>query len=236
MRRRDFLELCAVSCAAASTASRAFAASAQPKRYARAKLVDVGGRPIKANALPVERAFIFHYPFAATPCFLLNLADSTKPQAQLTTADAERYEWGGGVGPRHSIVAYSAICSHRLTYPTKEISFIGFRDTPSTAAPANNATHVIHCCSEHSQYDPAEGARVVGGPAPQPLAAISLEYDRASDELAAVGTVGGEMFNEFFARYEFKLALEHGSGARKPIASVCTVSELTQYCRQTVKC
>jgi len=42
---------------------------------------------------------------------------------------------------------------------------------------------VIHCCSEHSQYDPAEGARVVAGPAPQPLAAILLDHDPASDAL-----------------------------------------------------
>jgi len=32
------------------------------------------------------------------------------------------------VGANHSIVAYSAICAHRLTYPTREISFISYRD------------------------------------------------------------------------------------------------------------
>ena len=69
---------------------------------------------------------------------------------------------------------------------------------------------MIHCCSEHSQYDPAEGGRVLAGPAPQPLAAILLDYDAAADELYAVGTLGGEMFDEFFAKYEFRLALEHG--------------------------
>jgi len=32
-----------------------------------------------------------------------------------------------GVGARHSLVAYSAICAHKLSYPTREISFISYR-------------------------------------------------------------------------------------------------------------
>jgi arsenite oxidase small subunit len=95
---------------------------------------------------------------------------------------------------------------------------------------------VIHCCSEHSQYDPAEGGRVLAGPAPQPLAAILLEHDEKLDELHAVGTLGGEMFNEFFAKYEFRLTMEHGGAARRPVAGACVVQELDNYCRQQVKC
>ena len=49
---------------------------------------------------------------------------------------------------------------------------------------------MIHCCSEHSEYDPATGARVLGGPAPQPLSAILLEHDKSNDYLYAVGTLG----------------------------------------------
>src|SRR6185436_1402830 len=103
--------------------------------------------------------------------------------------------WPGGVGPRGSIVAYSAICAHKLTYPTRDISFISYRAEKTVG---NKFANVIHCCSEHSQYDPAAGARVVAGPAPQPLAAILLEHDAGTDEIYAVGTLGGEMFNEFF--------------------------------------
>jgi arsenite oxidase small subunit len=94
---------------------------------------------------------------------------------------------------------------------------------------------VIHCCAEHSQYDPAEGARVLAGPAPQPLAAILLDYDPGSDELSAVGTLGGEMFNQFFAKYAMKLSLE-GTATRAPAAATCAVTELENYCRQQVKC
>src|SRR5947209_7776253 len=123
--------------------------------------------------------------------------------------------------------------ARRLTYPTREISFISYRDEKSAGS---RFAHVIHCCSEHSQYDPAEGAKVVAGPAPQPLAAILLEYDPENDGLYAVGTLGGELFNEFFSKYEFRLALDHSGHARAAVEGRSIVSELTEYCRQQVKC
>jgi arsenite oxidase small subunit len=92
------------------------------------------------------------------------------------------------------------------------------------------------CCSEHSQYDPAEGGRVLAGPAPQPLAAILLEHDAASDALFAVGTLGGEMFNEFFSKFEFRLALEHNGSPKRAVAGRTVVQDLDNYCKQQVKC
>ena len=94
---------------------------------------------------------------------------------------------------------------------------------------------MIHCCSEHSQYDPAQGARVLAGPAPQPLAAILLEHDPGSDEIHAVGTLGGEMFDEFFRKFDFKLAMEHPS-PKVQVAGSCVVQPLDNYCKQQVKC
>jgi arsenite oxidase small subunit len=229
MERRNFLKLCAV----ATVAAPAIAADARPKLYQRVLLLDDKGAPLRARSVPVNRNLIFHYPFAATPCFLLNLGRPVKPSASLKTASNESYEWRGGVGPGRSIVAYSAICAHKLSYPTKDISFISFRAEKSAR---NKHAAVIHCCSEHSQYDPAEGARVVAGPAPQPLAAILLDWDSASDEIHAVGTLGGEMFNEFFAKFEFRLALEHNGAARTAVTGRSVVHSLDNYCRQQVKC
>ncbi len=231
MHRRDFMSACGASALAA--ALPATSADASPRFYARARLVDPSGRPLKAGALPASRNFIFHYPFAGTPCFLLNLGRPTKPSAQLKTADEQSYLWPGGVGADRSVVAYCAICAHRLTYPTREISFISYRDEKSAGS---RFAHVIHCCSEHSQYDPAEGAKVVAGPAPQPLAAILLEHDPENDGLYAVGTLGGELFNEFFSKYEFRLALDYSGHAHAAVEGRCVVSELTEYCRQQVKC
>jgi Rieske Fe-S protein len=230
MERREFVKLCAAS--AAALAAPGVRADARPRLYERARLVDEKGEPLRAKAIPPGRNLIFHYPYAGTPCFLLNLGRSARTKTVLHTADKAAYEWSGGVGPAGSIVAYSAICAHKLTYPTRDISFISYR---AEKTPGNRFASVIHCCSEHSQYDPAEGARVVAGPAPQPLAAILLEYDSKNDEIAAVGTLGGEMFDEFFQKYAFRLQME-GGNAHAPIAGTSVVHPLENYCRQQVKC
>src|SRR5919201_1595919 len=151
MERRQFVAFCAA--AAGAAAIPAVGADALPRRYTRARLVDEGGSPLIASRVPVGRNLIFHYPYAATPCFLLNLGQPTTP-TQLATADAHPYEWRGGVGPQRAIVAYSAICAHKLTYPTREISFISYR--PETS-PGNRHASVIHCGLEPSQQDPAAG-------------------------------------------------------------------------------
>jgi arsenite oxidase small subunit len=231
MQRRQFVRFCAASAAAAATP--ALADDAQPRRYSRARLVDAGGAPVLAKGVPVNHNLIFHYPYAATPCFLLNLGRPVVGSAHLKTADAKAYEWRGGVGENHSVVAYSAICAHKLTYPTRDISFISFREEKSAR---NRFGAVIHCCSEHSQYDPADGGRVVAGPAPQPLAAILLEHDARTDELFAVGTLGGELFNEFFDKYAFRLDMELGPTARAAVDGTCVVQPLENFCRQQVKC
>jgi Rieske Fe-S protein len=229
MERRGFIKFCAAS--AAALGAPEVAADARAQLYARARLVDEKGAPLRASAIPANRNLIFHYPYAATPCFLLNLGKPVKP-AQLKTQAGETYEWKGGVGPAGAVVAYSAICAHRMSYPTKDISFISYRTEKSAR---NKLANVIHCCSEHSQYDPAQGARVLAGPAPQPLAAILLEWDSGKDEIHAVGTLGGEMFKDFFDKFGFKLQLEHGS-PRAQVSGACVVQELDNFCKQQVKC
>jgi Rieske Fe-S protein len=165
----------------------------------------------------------------------LNLGRPTGQKVALRTEDGASYEWPGGVGPQRGIVAYSAICSHRLTYPTRQISFISFRE--GSTGSSLSKPNTIHCCSEHSQYDPASGARVLNGPAPQPLSAILLDYDAASDALHAVGTLGGELFNAFFAKYELRLEMDYGSGrARQRVGGATRVSELSSFCKQQVRC
>jgi arsenite oxidase small subunit len=234
MERRRFFQVCAA--AAALGVNPAFAAKdLKPRFYSRTQLVDANRRPLKAAGLAVGENYIFHYPFEGTPCFLLNLGKPTVQNAQLKTENGGMYLWPGGAGPKRTIVGYSAICAHRMTYPTPQISFISYRDR-STATKISRA-HTIHCCSEHSEYDPAAGARVLGGPAPQPLAAILLEHDASADELYAVGTLGGEMFNDFFAKFEFKLALDYGPDRMRNRASgQAVVLELAAFCKQQVRC
>lgn len=218
--------------AAGLAAADAVRAQAGSRNYRPSLLVDIHGVPILASRLRAETNYVFQYPYAATPCFLLRLPKPVRSPATLRRENGTRYEWAGGVGPDRTIVAFSAICAHKLAYPTKEVSFIRYqRDRSSTSSGA-----VIHCCADHSVYDPTEGARVVSGPAPQPLAAIALEHDRASDELHAVGTIGAEQFDAFFAKYDFKLAMEFAGKARQPSGEYTRVQELTQFCRNVAQC
>lgn len=233
MKRRDFIGICAAG--AAAGINPALAATLRPRFHSRVQLVDESQQPLRAAILVANRNYIFHYPYAATPCFLLNLGKPALQAVTLKTENGASYDWPGGVGPNHAIVGYSAICAHRMSYPTRQISFISYRDK---AGPAKlTRGNVIHCCSEHSEYDPASGARVVGGPAPQPLAAILLDYDQRTDGLYAVGTLGGEVYGAFFAKFEFKLALEYGANrAQQAVNGSTVVSELSNYCKQQVQC
>jgi Rieske Fe-S protein len=235
MNRRDFLGSCVRLSAIATTAHGHAGATALPiRRYAPALLVDIHGKPMRHAAIVGETNYVFQYPFAATPCFLLRLASPVEPVPALRREGGAAYTSPAGVGPARDIVAFSAICAHKLAYPTRDVSFIRYQRSRS----ATSSGKVIHCCADHSVYDPAAGARVVAGPAPQPLACIALEHDADRDELHALGTIGAEQFGPFFEKYAMKLALEYGSlqRARAPASDTTVVSELTNYCRNTIQC
>jgi len=207
------------------------AAGGETQRYARTLLVGKFGDPFKAANLIVGEPHLFNYPFAASPVFLLAL-DRPVAGTELATESHERYASPAGVGPNRSIVAFSAICAHKLMYPTPQISFIGVRKG-FESEPA----HVIHCCGDQSRYDPAAGARVIGGPAPQPLAAVLLEWEAKTDRLYAVGTQGGEMFKAFFEKYAFRLETELGSSrARATTGATAVVLAAAAYSRQWQSC
>ena len=73
-------------------------AGAPPRLYRRVRLVDIHGTPIKAGALVADTNYVFQYPFAATPCFLLRLPTPAAPRASLRREDGGNYDWSGGVG------------------------------------------------------------------------------------------------------------------------------------------
>lgn len=234
MDRRSFIESCTAgaACVSAGAALPALAADAKPRHYAKVTLVDDVGQPVKASALKPQTNYVFHYPFEATPVFLLELGKSAPPHS-LTTKSRDSYDWPGGVGPRRSIVAFSAICAHQLVYPTREVSFISFRKTRAQRGVQDG---LIHCCADHSQYDPARGAQVLSGPAPQPLCAVLLAHDPKADTLTAYGTLGGELFDEFFRKYEMKLSLDVGAKAKNAVAGPAVVRELEKFCRNSIQC
>ncbi len=234
MDRRSFIETCTAgaACASAGAAWPVFAADARPKAYARVLLVDEFGDPLRASRLQPLANYVFHYPYEATPVFLLNLGKAAAPQV-LRLRNSDTYGWPGGVGAGRSVVAYSAICAHKLVYPTRDVSFISFR---RTRARKGVQDHLIHCCAEHSQYDPARGAEVLSGPASQPLCAVLLDHNQKTDTLTAWGTLGGELFDDFFRKYEAKLSLDVGPRARNAVAGQSVVRELEKFCRNPVQC
>lgn len=185
--------------------------SLSPKLYNRVRLVQFG-KDFHPDQLPVGKSFIFNYPYVTTPCLLINLGKSVNRNDALQTESGDRYAFPGGVGQSHSVVAYSAICAHRMTYPAKSASFINYRHTPVTffdkKERQRKQSQIIYCCSERSVYDPLRGGKVLGGPAPQPLATILLDYNESEQALYAVGTAGGEKFDNFFEEFSFRLQLD----------------------------
>src|SRR4051812_29122498 len=98
-RRRVFLESCTAGAAGFSLAASlpAWAANARPKAYAPALLVNERGDALRASELRQQANYVFHYPFEATPVFLLELGKPALPHA-LSTQDRSGYSWPGGVG------------------------------------------------------------------------------------------------------------------------------------------
>ena len=231
MKRREFVQVCAAATGGVALPLPSGAANLA-RAYRRAKLIDERNVPVHLDALKPGTNYVFDYPYASTPCFLIKL-DRPVNAVDLRTESGATYRWEGGLGAGKAVVAYSAICAHKLTYPTKQVSFIGYRHEPSAVAPQGK---VITCCSDRSVYDPAAGARVVSGPAPQPLCAILLEQDAKTGDVYAAGTYGGEMFAEFFRRFDFRLQLEMGDRARQQVEGSTVVKALESYSTQWAKC
>ncbi len=216
MKRRGFVKLCASALAAITASPELLARENQVyHRYGRVALVDhYTGAPVRAASLDVGEAYLFHYPFVSTPCFLIDLGKSVTSRSNLKTRDGERYRWQGGSGQKNSVVAFSAICAHKMSHPAPSVSFINYRHKEvrflNSQDEIEQRAGVIYCCSENSVYDPAHGGRVLGGPAPQPLASIELDYDAQEDTFYATATIGGEMFDRFFRSFHDRLVLQHG--------------------------
>lgn len=238
--RRRFMQFCSATAMLLANSAKAGATPQKPlKTFERVLLVDDNGAPLTCSNLPPEREYVFFYPYASTPCFLLKLGEPAQSTVDLQTEDGQDYQWQGGVGPERTIVAFSAICAHRLTHPAANVSFIGYRqDTVGYLTEGNKIERragVIQCCSEHSIYDPAQGARVLSGPAPQPLAAIDLQAE--GDQLYASGVYGGALFEQFFEHFDFRLAMEFGEEqARAPVIEKAVAMPLDAYTRQRIKC
>jgi Rieske Fe-S protein len=210
--------------------------------YGRVALHDPNSaEPVSASSLEVGETYLFHYPFVSTPCFLIDLGRPVKSKSYLKTREGKPYRWQGGAGPGNSVVAFSAICAHKMTHPAPSVSFINYRHGETRFRNSHNEieqrTGVIYCCSEKSVYDPAHGGRVLGGPAPQPLAAIELEYDAQTDAFFATATIGGEMFDRYFSNFHDRLVLQLGrTDIDSALSGSTSLMRLSDYTEHTVSC
>ncbi len=239
MKRRGFVKLCASAVAGITASPELLAREHQVyRRYARVALIDPYTRePVRASGLDVGETYLFHYPFVSTPCFLIDLGKSVKTKTHLKTRDGERYRWQGGSGPNTSVVAFSAICAHKMSHPAPSVNFINYRHNDTRFRNSQDEIEqrpgLIYCCSEKSVYDPANGGKVLGGPAPQPLAAIELEYDPADDAFYATVTIGGDMFDRYFRKFHDRLVLQQGridiDSALQGSSELMRLSDYTQH-------
>ena len=238
MDRRRFIKVCGgtVALAGLQTTYLETIRAAEMKSFNRVKLVDEQGNPLKAKQLSAEEAYVFNYPYKSTPCFLINLA--TKPAGAMTMkADDGEYTWKGGVGPNGSLVSYSAICAHQLSYPTKEHTPISY--TGPTVSKLSGTSGKIVCCEHDRVYDPAQGGEMVvtTKEVTQPLAAIVIEHDAGSDEIYALGVVGGMVYDEFFRSYKRVLLAEYGPGvAREEVKESAAAILLSKFTKGVDKC
>ena len=217
--RRLFLKACART--AIATAALGVAGRPGPvfadilDNPPRSRLVDADGTPIRASTLEDNQTLIFNYPYKATPALLIRLDRDPAAGAKTRDTEGHEYVWPGGVGPGNRIVAYAGICPHALSYIAHDTAFLHYATGPTSFS---DHDHVIVCCAHGSVYDPAEGARVVAGPAPAPLAAITLEHNPETDELFATGAVGTELFVRFYKAYKRELRKEYGRKAYRKLA------------------
>jgi arsenite oxidase small subunit len=165
--RRNFLKLAAIGGGAvtlAALASSLKAATFIPTvttALAWPKITVTNFSSLK-NLTPVT----FNYPLTNTPNILVKLGVPAQ----------------GGVGPDKDVVAFSGICQHLGCF----YSFVPPNGSPPCNKSYNAPSPEGYCCCHGSIYDFANGAKVVGGPAPRPVPQVKLEYDASTGNINAV--------------------------------------------------
>lgn len=232
MKRREFVTGCGVLGGITVlewTRAATLLAASQPRVHPgpRVQLVVEGKTPLTASQLVPHKTYVFLYPFESTPCFLLDVGEAVPGARVPLVKEGVSYAWAGGVGKKRSIVAYSAICSHAYTHPTRESAMIHYfgPEQPSVVAQRGS---VITCCVHGSAFDPRLGAVPLQPPAEIPLAAVVLEWEENADALYALGLVGQPVFEEFFKSFP--------KSSRREVAGLTPVWELARYSREVIFC
>ncbi|QEA12061.1 Rieske 2Fe-2S domain-containing protein [Comamonas flocculans] len=202
--------------------------------YPRTLLVHPDGAPLKATEVGTEEAMVFAYPLKGVPCYLINLGERSAATGPLASPDDGDYSNPPGVGPKGKLVAFVAICTHQLSYPTPAASYLRYA---ASGSELGGGPGRIVCCAHGSVYDPAHGAAPVSGPSQYPLLPVRLEHDAASDRLFATGAVGRNFFARFFQNFKGELIERHGPGVyRQEVEGDAVTVPLSTYSRLVPAC
>jgi rieske iron-sulfur protein len=146
--RRGVLDLGLITAAAAT-----LPAAAIPDRTAGPQLGDVlvavddhRHSPLRPEALQPGAAPVVAWPMEP-------VSGAVRDQARYNQILVLRLPDGAAEVPAGTVVAFSAICPHAGCLVSGWVA----------------RTHWLRCPCHGSEYDPAKGGVVVGGPAPQPL-------------------------------------------------------------------
>ena len=230
MDRRRFNKICGSLIGGAASVHFSAGTAMGSTPYPNSRLVYEDDTAVSLDSLKTGNAYIFGYPYITTPCFLIKLSRSAPAHGS----------WPGGLGKDQSIVAFSAICSHKMSHPAKPISHISYREQPVRFHDATGQEHsrdgVISCCSERSVYDPANAGQVLAGPAPVPLAAIVLSHDEQGN-ISATGSFGDDQYERFLTKFGFRLAMEYGvTDVRARSGEQSTCIPANSFSEQQVLC
>jgi len=240
MKRRSFLKLSgttamAIAIAPSLITQKLYAENGNLfQTFEKVQLKDAEGNALKVSTLITEENYIFNYPHAATPAIMVNLATPTEKDIKLKAEDGTEYLYSGGVGSKGTLVAYSAICPHQLTYPQKSMSMFQYVNEKGKTL-AYDKGGVFVCSSHLSAFEPKQGGKVVGGPANQGLASIILEIDK-DDNIWAVAVLGPVKFQEFFDAFKQDLKAEYGRrGAKKLVQTEAKVQILKNFSAELIQ-
>jgi len=230
MDRRCFTQWCS-----GALLAQGFSSWAAPiEDYAPIPLVHPDGAPLKASDVGTDEAMVFAYPLKGIPCYLIDLGDRAAATQSLSSPDDGDYTNPPGVGPKGSLVAFVAICTHQLSYPTPAASYLRYA---AGGSELGGGPGRIVCCAHGSVYDPAQGGARVSGPTQNPLMPVRLAYDAASGGLAATGAVGRKFFQRFFQNFKGELIERFGPGVyRQEVEGRTVAVPLSTYSHQVPAC
>jgi rieske iron-sulfur protein len=136
--------------------------------------VDPGTTPLKPDDIGLQEALLA---WAFDPQKKVPRDGSRLNMVLLMRFDPSTLEETEKANTADGVVAYSAICTHQQCPVTDWL----------------RSVQVLQCPCHQSRYDPRQGAKVVGGPAPRPLPTLPLRVSNGVLDVAASFTdrVGG---------------------------------------------